>query len=71
MHSCHPDACGVSKRERTVGDWSLRTSPPRPLELGPSPPLFAGVFIAPKGAESQGGDRAIGALGYFFPSEAV
>jgi len=55
-----------------MGDVSLRTGPPPPLEWIPFPPLVAAVLITPKGAESPGSSRigVIGAL-VFFPSEAV
>ena len=47
--------------------------PPPPLEWLPFPPLVAAVLITFKGAESPGSGRigVIGALVFFFPSEAV
>jgi len=51
-----------------MGDVSLRTGPPPPLEWLPFPSLVAAVFITPKGAESPGSGRigVIGALAFFF-----
>jgi len=50
-----------------MGDVSLRTGPPPPLEWLPFPPLVAAVFITPEGAELPGSGRigVIGALVFF------
>ena len=55
------------------GDWSLRTTPPPPLEWISFPPLLTAVSITPKGAESPGSRRigVIGVLVYFLTSETV
>ena len=55
------------------GDWSLRTSPPPPLERNSFPPLLTAVLITPKSAESPGSRRirVIGALVLILPSETV
>jgi len=56
-----------------LGDWSLQTVPPTPIEWTSSPALVTAVLITPEGAESPGSRRigVIGALVYFLPSETV
>ena len=56
-----------------MGDVSLRTGPPPLLEWISIPPLVVAVLVPFKGAESPGSGRVgvIGALVFFFPSEAV
>ena len=51
-----------------MGDVSLQTGPPPPLERFSFPPLVATVLITPKGAEPSGSGRigVIGALVFFF-----
>jgi len=51
-----------------MGDVSLRTGPPPPLEWLLFPPLVAAVLITPKGAKSPGSGRigVIGALDSVF-----
>jgi len=51
-----------------MGDVSLRTSLPPPLEWLPFQPLVHAVLITPKGAESPGSGRigVIGVLVFFF-----
>ena len=45
--------------------------PPSPLEWTSFPPLVTAALITPKGVETPGRIRAIGALVYFLPSETV
>ena len=56
-----------------TGDALLQTNPTSPLEWLPFLPPVAAVLITPQGAESPGSSRTgvIGALVFFFPSEAV
>ena len=56
-----------------MGDVSLRTNPPPPLEWISSPPLVPAVLITTKGDESPVSSRmgVIGALVIFLPSQAV
>ena len=54
-----------------MGDVSLRTNPPPPLEWIPFPPLVAAVLITNKSDESPGSSRmgVIGALVIFSISD--
>ena len=56
-----------------MGNWSLRTGPPPPLEWNSFLPLVTAVLITPKGAESPDSRRigVIGALVLILPSETV
>ena len=56
-----------------LGDWSLRTGPPSPLECNSILPLVTAVLITPKEAESPDSRRigVIGALVLILPSETV
>jgi len=53
--------------------WSLRTSPPPPLEWNSFLPLVTAVLITFEGAESPGSHRVgvIGALVLILPSETI